>query len=163
MATVERAIAIAAEAHAGQVDKVGQSYILHPLRVMLAQTSNAARIVGVLHDVVEDTDYSLEDLRREGFGRGVLEALDAVTRRSEETYEEFIQRSASAGGIARSVKCADLLDNCDLSRIAEPSQKDYDRIARYRNMLETYFEKEAGNGPTSLNGYIRFSQSPDPL
>lgn len=141
MPTVERAIAIAAQAHAGQVDKAGQPYILHPLRVMQAQTSDAARIVGVLHDVVEDTDYSLDDLRQEGFGHDVLEALDAVTRRSEETYEEFVQRAVS-DPLARSVKYADLLDNCDLSRIAEPTQKDHDRIARYRRMLEQYFEQE---------------------
>lgn len=146
MATVERAIAIAAEAHTGQVDKAGQPYILHPLRVMLAQASDAARIVGVLHDVVEDTGYSLEDLRQEGFGNEVLEALEAVTHRGEETYEEFIQRSASAGSIARSVKYADLLDNCDLTRITEPRQKDYDRIAKYRKMLNRYFNKDVASG-----------------
>lgn len=150
MATLERAIAIAAQAHAGQVDKAGQPYILHPLRVMLAQTSDAARMAGVLHDVVEDTEYSLDDLAEEGFGHDVLEALDAVTRRGDETYEEFIRRVTSAGSVARSVKCADLLDNCDPSRIAHPGRKDHERIAKYRRMLKRYFGDELDSGPRAM-------------
>ncbi|WP_376692992.1 hypothetical protein [Wenzhouxiangella sp. EGI_FJ10409] len=113
---------------------------------MLAQTSDVARIVGVLHDVAEDTGYLLEDLRQDGFGNEVLEALEAVTCRNDDTYEEFIQRAVSAGSIAWSVKYADLLENCDLSRIAEPRQKDYDRIAKYRRMLDQYFHKEIRSG-----------------
>lgn len=142
MPTVERAIAIAAEAHTGQVDKAGQAYILHPLRVMLAQNSDAGRIVGVLHDVVEDTDWTFEQLRREGFGQDVLKALEAITRRSEETYEEFVQRAVE-NPIARPVKRADLLDNCDMGRISKPTQKDQDRIARYRQVLSRYFGSDS--------------------
>ena len=139
MATLERAIGIAAEAHVGQVDKAEQPYILHPIRVMQAQTTDAARIVGVLHDVVEDTDYSFDDLRQEGFGDEVIDALHAVTRRSEETHEEFIQRVVAAGPIAKSVKQADLINNCDLDRISEPRQQDRDRVARHQAMLNKYF------------------------
>ena len=76
MATLEKAIEIAARAHAGQVDKAGQPYILHPIRVMLRMGSEAERITGVLHDVIEDSDVTLEDLRDEGFDAAILEALD---------------------------------------------------------------------------------------
>ena len=76
MATLEKAIAIAARAHAGQVDKAGQPYILHSIRVMLRMGSEAERITGVLHDVIEDSDVTLEDLRDEGFDAAILEALD---------------------------------------------------------------------------------------
>jgi len=139
MATVERAIVIAVEAHAGQVDKAGQACILHPIRVMLAQTTDAARMVGALLDVVEDSGWSFEDLQREGFGQDVLEALEAVTRRTDESYEQFVQRSV-ANPLARSIKHSDLLDNSDLSRIANPTQKDHDRVARYQLMLSRYFQ-----------------------
>ena len=76
MATLEKAIEIAVRAHAGQVDKAGQPYILHPIRVMLRMGSEAERITGVLHDVIEDSDVTLEDLRDEGFDAAILEALD---------------------------------------------------------------------------------------
>ena len=81
MATLERAIEIAARAHAGAVDKGGAPYILHPLRVMLAQASDEARIVAVLHDVVEDCDVTIDDLRVEGFTQTVLDGILSVTKR----------------------------------------------------------------------------------
>jgi len=137
MPTVERAIAIAAEAHAGQVDKAGAPYILHPLRVMLAQTSAEARMAAVLHDVVEDCPgWTVDRLRGEGFCDLVLDAIAAVTKRHEERddYEAFIRRAARHP-IGRLVKRADLLDNLDLSRIAEPSAKDLKRADKYRRAL----------------------------
>jgi (p)ppGpp synthase/HD superfamily hydrolase len=137
MPSVERAIAIAAEAHAGQVDKAGAPYILHPLRVMLAQTSAEARMAAVLHDVVEDCPgWTLDRLRGEGFSDLVLEAIAAVTKRPEERddYEAFIRRAARHP-IGRLVKRADLRDNLDLSRIAEPSAKDLKRADKYRRAL----------------------------
>ena len=131
---LERAIEIAAAAHRGQTDKAGQPYILHPLRVMLACVGQAAKIVAVLHDVVEDTDWTLEALRAEGASVDVLAALDSVTRRDQETYSEFIERAAR-NEIGRAVKVADLQDNLDLSRIAYPTQADFARMDRYRNAL----------------------------
>lgn len=139
MATVERAIAIAAEAHAGQTDKAGAPYVLHPLRVMLAQSDTDARIVGVLHDVIEDCPaWTLERLRAEGFSEAVLEALLSVTKRPDEEhdYEAFVRRAAMHP-IGRLVKLADLRDNSDLGRIASPTQKDFDRLAKYRRAIET--------------------------
>lgn len=134
MSTLERAVAIAAEAHAGQVDKAGEPYLLHPLRVMLAVGSEEARIAAVLHDVVEDTPWTLEQLREEGFSDAVLRAVEGVTRREEETYEEFIERAAE-NPIAAHVKLADIRDNLDLSRIPEPTEKDRERLRRYQAAL----------------------------
>ncbi len=136
MGTLERAILIAAEAHAGQVDKAGAPYILHPLRLMLQMENTEDRIVAVLHDVVEDTDWTLERLRKEGFPQSTIEAIDSVTWRKHEDYEDFILRAAK-NPIGRRVKLADLRDNCDLSRIANPSETDYRRIDTYRWAIRT--------------------------
>jgi len=135
MATLERAIEIAAKAHAGQVDKAGQPYVLHPLRMMLAVSTLEARMVAVLHDVVEDTDVTLEQLQAEGFPASVLEAVEALTKRDGEDYEGFIRRVAP-NPVAREVKLADLRDNSDLSRIAEPTERDRARIEKYRRAIE---------------------------
>jgi hypothetical protein len=134
MSTLERAIALAAEAHAGQQDKVGETYILHPLRVMLAVRTTEERIVGVLHDVVEDTPWNLDGLRAEEFSPAVVDAVDALTRREGEDYFDFVRR-AGAHPLARPVKVADLRDNLDLTRIAAPTQRDHDRCERYRKAL----------------------------
>lgn len=133
--TLERAIAIAAEAHAGQVDKAGAPYILHPLRIMLAVSSSDERIVAVLHDVCEDCPHwPLKRLREEGFAPRILDAIDSVSRREDETYEDFITRAGS-NPIGRAVKIADLRDNMDLSRLANPSQRDLQRSEKYRNAI----------------------------
>lgn len=136
MSTLERAIVIAAEAHAGQVDKAGAPYILHPLRLMLQMEKPEDRIVAVLHDVVEDTDWTLQRLRDEGFAQVVINAIDSVTWRKYEDYEDFILR-ASRNPIGRRVKLADLHDNCDLSRIANPKAKDFKRVDTYRWAIKT--------------------------
>jgi (p)ppGpp synthase/HD superfamily hydrolase len=139
MATLERAIEIAAKAHAGQVDKAGQPYVLHPLRMMLAVTTPEARMAAVLHDVVEDTAVTLDELRAEGFPASVLEAVEALTKREGEDYEAFIRRVAP-NPIAREVKLADLRDNSDLSRIAEPTERDRERIRKYQRAI-AYLER----------------------
>lgn len=95
MATLEHAIALAVQAHQGQREKNGDPYILHPLRIMLRMRSEAAMIVAMLHDVVEDTSVTLDDLHEHGFAPAIVEAVDCLTRRSTETYEEFVQRTAT--------------------------------------------------------------------
>lgn len=132
--TLERAIAIAATAHAGQVDKGGSPYILHPLKVMLCMNSLEERIVAVLHDVVEDCGISLEDLRKEGFSEEVLSAIESVTKVPGESYEDFVERAAQ-NPIGRVVKLADLEENSDLSRIASPSWEDLERVEKYRRAI----------------------------
>jgi GTP diphosphokinase / guanosine-3',5'-bis(diphosphate) 3'-diphosphatase len=117
MPSLERAIAIAAHAHAGQIDKAGQPYILHPLRVMLRLVTDEERIAAVLHDVVEDTSVTLDDLRAEGFSEPVLVAVEALTKRHGETRLQAAARAA-AHPLARVVKLADNAENMDLSRIS---------------------------------------------
>jgi (p)ppGpp synthase/HD superfamily hydrolase len=139
MATLERAIIIAATAHVGTVDKANAPYVLHPLRLMLAMQDEVSSIVAVLHDVVEDSRppnrWGFAELRAEGFSEEVLAALDCVTRRDEESYEAFIDRCLP-NPTARMVKIADLNDNLDIRRIGhELTDKDVQRIRKYQNAL----------------------------
>lgn len=130
MSTLERAIEIAAAAHAGQRDKADCHYILHPLRVMLSVTSVEERIAAVLHDVVEDTDVTLERLRTEGFSQKILDAIDALTKRPGETRFEAARR-ARLNPIARTVKLADNADNLNLYRLSTLSPEDVARMQEY--------------------------------
>jgi (p)ppGpp synthase/HD superfamily hydrolase len=130
MATIEDAIALATEAHRGQTRPDGSAYILHPLRVMLALQDDLDQVVGVLHDVVEDTPVTLDDLRRRGYDPEVVEAVDHLSRREGETYEAFVERVAPHPR-ARRVKLADLADNMDVRRLKHFSSKDAERMARY--------------------------------
>lgn len=104
------AIMIAAEMHEGQTDKAGEPYILHPLRVMLSLTDEDERIVGVLHDVAEDNEDGWDRIHDAGFSDKIIQAIDGVTRRSDETYEAFIRR-CSENALAARVKIADIKDN----------------------------------------------------
>ena len=130
MSTLERAIEIAAKHHAGQTDKAGQPYLLHPLRLMFAVSSPFEMMAAVLHDVVEDTILTLEDLEREGFHADVIAAIDALTKKPGESRLEAAERAAQ-NAIARVVKLADVSDNMDLRRIAEPKEKDFERLKEY--------------------------------
>ena len=139
--SLEDAIILAVQAHAGQVDKCGQPYILHPIRVMLRLKDPTARIVAILHDVVEDTTVTLNDLRRGGFPAEVVEAVELVSRVEDESYEEFIERLAP-NPIARAVKLADLEDNMDLSRLPDITERTRERMERYRKAKARLLEFE---------------------
>jgi (p)ppGpp synthase/HD superfamily hydrolase len=130
MADIEEAIRIAVEAHRGQKDKAGAPYILHPLRMMFRLQTDAERMAAVLHDVVEDTPWTLDALRARGFADDVIDAVDHLTRRDGESYDEFAER-AGRHPVARRVKIADLEDNMDLRRIGEVTEKDIERVNRY--------------------------------
>lgn len=133
MATIERAIRIAARAHEGQVDKQDLPYILHPLRVMDGVEGLDAKIVAVLHDVVEDTPVTFDDLERAGFSGPILAALRCVTHAEGESYADYVVRCQS-DPIARRVKLSDLADNTRLSRtIVRPLAlaRDTARFAKY--------------------------------
>jgi GTP diphosphokinase / guanosine-3',5'-bis(diphosphate) 3'-diphosphatase len=130
MSTIEKAIEIAAHAHAGQVDKAGAPYIFHPLRLMLAVDGVHARMAAVLHDVVEDTPLTFDDLLREGFPAEVVDAVRALTKLPGEGRIAAAHRAA-AHPIARRVKLADVSDNMDLGRISAPTAKDHARLAEY--------------------------------
>lgn len=130
MSTLERAIELAARAHAGQRDKGGHPYILHPLRVMQSVQGEYERIAAVLHDIVEDTPTSFDDLLAEGFAAEVVDAVRALTKFDGETREQAARRIVG-NPIARAVKLADIADNMDLSRIPNPTQRDFDRLRQY--------------------------------
>lgn len=130
-ALLEKAIALAVEAHQEQRDKAGQPYILHPLRMMLRMETPAEKIAAVLHDVVEDTAWTLNTLRDQGFPEEIVEAVDGLTRRKDESYDAFITRAAG-NPLARRVKLADLEDNMDLRRLGDLTAKDLERLVRYK-------------------------------
>ncbi|RMI16945.1 MAG: HD domain-containing protein [Calditrichaeota bacterium] len=130
MATIERAIEIALEAHRGQVDKAGQPYILHPLRLMLKMASETEMITAVLHDVVEDSSWTLQELRGEGFSGEVIAAVDCLTHREGESYQVYLERICR-NPIAVKVKLADLEDNLDIRRLDALNRKDTERLNQY--------------------------------
>ena len=131
MSTLQRAIEIATEAHQGQLDKAGRDYIGHPLRVMEMGKTEEEKIVGVLHDVIEDTDWTFERLAEEGFSNEVIAALRCVTKISEnENYDDFIDR-VKKNPLAVAVKINDLTDNMDIRRLPYLSDKDVKRLKKY--------------------------------
>jgi len=140
MMTLEQVILLATQAHEGQVDKGGNPYIDHPIAVMNRVSTLHEKMAAVLHDVVEDTRWSFDDLRKVGVPEEVVDAVDALTRREDETYMEFVAR-AKKHPIARNVKIADIFENLDLSRIPNPTQRDHDRLKRYKKALVFLQEK----------------------
>ncbi len=127
---LEKALAIATEAHKGQRDKGGADYIGHPKRVAVRCESDEERIVALLHDTIEDTYVTADYLRENGFPEEIVEAVLSVTRNEEETYEEFVKR-AKQNPIGRNVKKHDLEDNMDITRLPELTAKDMERLNKY--------------------------------
>jgi (p)ppGpp synthase/HD superfamily hydrolase len=123
---LSKAIQIAAKGHENQLDKGGESYILHPLRVMMRTDTIEEKIVAVLHDVIEDTDITYEYLRLAEFPEYILEALKSVTKNKDESYMDFVRR-AKLNPIGKHVKYADLIDNMNIKRIPNPTEQDYKR------------------------------------
>ncbi|MBF0415244.1 MAG: HD domain-containing protein [Magnetococcales bacterium] len=137
MSTLEKALALAAQHHAGQVDRAGHPYILHPLRLMMQLTDPDQQIIALLHDVVEDTPVTLEDLGREGFSQTIISVLDLLTHRPELSYEAYILR-LKPNPMARQIKLLDLIDNMDVRRLNHvPGERDWERIKRYQNAWAT--------------------------
>lgn len=140
MCTVERAIEISVEAHRNQSDKSGESYVLHPLKLMLEMDTETEMKVAVLHDVAEDSPWTLEDLRDDGFSTEVVEAVKHLTKAKYlrddelgvdvEDYGEFIDR-VKENETARKVKLADIEHNMDLTRLDELGEEDVERLERY--------------------------------
>lgn len=141
---IERALERALEAHRGQQDRAGAPYILHPLHLMFQCLDDPeAMVVALLHDTVEDSPLTLDDLRADGFPPAVVDAVDALTRREEESYEAFVAR-AGANTIARRVKRADIAHNMDLRRLEELRPNDVERLQRYHRALKQL--SDAGRG-----------------
>ncbi|MBM4414783.1 MAG: HD domain-containing protein [Chloroflexi bacterium] len=148
MPTLDDALAIALAAHRGQVDKAGEPYILHPLRVMLRMRSETERIVALLHDVVEDSDRTLDDLRRDGFADEVVASVGHLTRHEGELYEHFIER-VRPHPLARRVKLADLEDNLALTRLAVLDVGSFERVQRYLRAWHELRRAESEQAPTA--------------
>jgi len=134
------AIVIATIAHQGQKDKAGKDYILHPLHVMNQLETDEERIVAVLHDVIEDSCWTIADLKEAKFSETVCNAVQAITKISGESYLQYLERVAE-NAIACAVKIEDLRHNSDLSRIPSATQKDFDRAEKYRSARSFLYAK----------------------
>ena len=130
-----RAIELAKQHHKGQTNKAGKPYIEHPLRVMNQVESEEEKIVAVLHDIVEDTDISLNDLRNEGFSEEVVSAVECLTKQVGENYDSYIER-ISFNPLAVKIKLADLEDNRDLTRLPQVTDMNLERLEKYEKALE---------------------------
>lgn len=131
---LEKALSIALRAHKGQQDKAGKPYILHVLRVMMAVNKTDEKIVALLHDAIEDSNITFEDLEKESFPRFVIEAVKLLTKTNHQDYIEYI-RNIQKNEIAKSVKISDLNDNMNLKRIKQLSDKDKLRMEKYKKAL----------------------------
>lgn len=137
----ETAMKLALEVHEGQVDKGGEPYIRHPIRLMNKFSDETRRTVALLHDVLEDgKGITEETLRQHGFTEEVIEAVKALTREEDESYTAFIDR-CSQNAIALDVKLEDLDDNLDMTRLKSVSGEDLKRAAKYRRAKKRLLKK----------------------
>lgn len=139
---IQRALEIMFQAHKYQKDKAGQPYVFHPYWVALQLDSEDEICTALLHDVIEDSDVSLEDLKNEGFSEQVLEALSLLTHDNDVDYFDYIEK-LSHNDLARVVKQVDLLHNSDISRIANPSEDDFKRLEKYQKALHLLSDSDA--------------------
>ena len=137
-AKTKQAMKLCYEAHQGQVDKSGIPYVFHPIHVAEQMSDEATTIVALLHDVVEDTDYTLDDLTRMGFDDTVTGALALLTHKNGVPYLEYVAKLKN-NPIARAVKLADLRHNSDLSRLDEMDEKAKSRLEKYKAAQEHPF------------------------
>lgn len=142
MKDIEKAMQVALNAHNSQTDKAGEAYIKHPIRVMQDVETEDEKVVALLHDVVEDSVMSFEDLERR-FSDEIVDAVKAMTKKDDESYSEFIER-AKENEIAREVKKADIRDNLDLSRLDEVTEEDLERVKKYHRSLNELSVKKEG-------------------
>lgn len=126
----DHALRIAIRAHEGQQDKSGREYVMHPIRVAERCKDSRTKIVALLHDTIEDTDVTIEYLRKEGFPEEIIDAVLSVTKQEGENYEDFVRRAAK-NAIGKEVKIADLEDNMDIRRLIEIKEEDVARLRKY--------------------------------
>ena len=131
----KQALLLSFEAHKEQVDKSGMPYVYHPFHLAEGMQDEYTTVVALLHDVVEDTEYTLSDLREMGYPEEVIDALACLTHDPEMPYMEYVAKVA-ANPIARAVKIADLLHNSDLTRIDSPDEAAYSRAEKYKEALK---------------------------
>ena len=131
----EKAYEIAKKAHLGQVDKAGEDYIKHSEKVASFVKTDEEKAVAYLHDVIEDTELTLEDLHEYNFSKEVLEAVDIITKKRGEDYQSYLN-SVKKNKLARAVKLADLRHNSDLTRLTEVTEKDIKRKEKYQKAID---------------------------
>ena len=131
----EKAYKIAKKAHLGQVDKAGEDYIKHPEKVASFVKTDEEKAVAYLHDVIEDTELTLEDLNKYDFSKEVLEAVDIITKKRGEDYQSYLN-SVKKNKLARAVKLADLRHNSDLTRLIKVTEKDIKRKEKYQKAID---------------------------
>ena len=127
----KKALKLTYEVHKDQVDKSGMPYVFHPFHLAEQMEDEISTVVALLHDVVEDSKYTLADLVERGFSEPVIKSLDLLTHRSSDSYMEYIEK-LSIDPVARKVKLADLEHNSDLSRLDKLTEKDRNRVEKYR-------------------------------
>ena len=132
MQIIEKPLTIALRAYSGKTDKAGREYILHPLRVMAKMKTDLEMSVALLHDVIEDSDITAENLFSEGIPAAVVEAVLCLTKYDHETYEDFIARTKK-NEIAAKVKIADIEDNIDVLRLSSLDDHDFVRVKKYHS------------------------------
>ena len=133
------ALKLCFEAHKDQVDKSGMPYVFHPFHLAEQMTDEETTVVALLHDVIEDTDYTLEDLAEMGFSENVLRAISLMTHDEGVPYMDYVAR-IKANPIARAVKLADLRHNSNISRLDKVGTSDFERVEKYKkaiNLLES--------------------------
>ena len=146
---LQKAIELATEAHKGQTDRAGKPYIGHITRVMQAGKTIEERMAGVLHDIVEDTHWTFEDLLREGIPANVVDAVRCLTKIENESYDQFIER-VKTNPIAIAVKLNDLRDNMDFTRLPAISNKDIERLLKYHRAYKTLSNLQVTEGKDSF-------------
>jgi len=129
-----KAIAIAVESHTGQIDKKGDPYILHPLRMMFKADTMEEKIIAILHDVIEKTEKDFEFLRNAGISDKIILAVDALSRRSGESYDKYIDRVAE-NKLAKTIKILDLKDNIYSLNIDKQEQNNSVQYVKYQTAL----------------------------
>ncbi|WP_375168466.1 HD domain-containing protein [Sneathia vaginalis] len=134
MSNYELALKIATEAHKGQVDKAGVPYINHPLTVASLVDTEEEKIVALLHDTIEDTNITEQDLIDYGFPNEIVKAVKLLTHNKNVPYMDYVAKIKD-NELARKVKIADLTHNSDLSRLKEITDKDKKRYEKYQKAL----------------------------
>ena len=129
-ALTKRALCLCYTAHAGQTDQSGLPYVFHPFHLAEQMPDEESTVAALLHDVVEDTPYTLEDLAQMGFPPSVLEALRLMTHDPSVPYLDYVAK-LKPNPIARRVKLADLRHNSDLTRLDQVDEKARQRVKKY--------------------------------
>ncbi|MBR4378837.1 MAG: HD domain-containing protein [Prevotella sp.] len=136
MPLFDKAVEIATKAHEGQTDKSGKPYIGHVMRVAQRCKTQKSKVIALLHDVIEDTPITPDELKAEGIPADIVEAVLTLSRRQDEPYEEYINRVAPHP-LCREVKIADLEDNMDIRRLTEIGESDVIRLKKYLKAWKT--------------------------